>query len=806
MEAKPALAMSVRSLSRAPARGISLALLMRGALLALAVAVLALGVTIVRDRQHAQHWGLTYEANTSMLLVLDRAGAAARAGLHPGDVLTAVDLLPPGAVPGTIDGMLPVSIKHGDGLRMTMLTAPANGLSWDLVALLIVAGGLWLGGSVVGLWAPLQPAARYFALFALTGALALCCAVAQDPVLGWAQWVLGPAQFVAIGAYVLLQRSLVGHPSGRWSSPWIETALCAQGALMLAALLLGPRVFGSQTGATLAALSGLDLAALLILAHALAIGRLGREAPAPARRRVRLALLVGLAAWLPALALGWAPPMATLLGIGYITPLPPYSGAIGLAALALGYPAIVLRGDLFWLEVAIRRALVTLVVGGALIVLAALLWWIVVRLFHPSAGTQVVLGVLAALLALPVFEPARRTMQGGLDRRLTMGQFDYGPALQAVADALLPGPGQMVFDARTIAGVLVGHVPALLGISTITVWLRNAGQVDWLLFDGTAPDGRSHALPPALAATPRGPFMARHATVDGSDARSASPTVWDVPALSSAAVLCVPVHLAGDLRAVLLLGPRDSQDPYRTPDRAALVLLARQIAAALQLVDLLADLRARNAELAQLTGRLARAREEERKHLSRELHDAVVQDLVAVTRQLRRHQQGTLPEAIWQDLIAQTQEALTTTRRICNDLRPAILDLGLTSAVRELIERTYADGRPIRVQLEVCGAEQRVAEECEFALYRVIQESLANVVKHAQATDAVVSVRFMDMAVEVCVQDHGRGFVVPDRLEELAGDHLGLIGIRERLAVLGGTVQLTSQPGQGTLVCAQVPY
>jgi signal transduction histidine kinase len=271
-------------------------------------------------------------------------------------------------------------------------------------------------------------------------------------------------------------------------------------------------------------------------------------------------------------------------------------------------------------------------------------------------------------------------------------------------------------------------------------------------------------------------------------------------------VLCVPVHLAGDLRAIVLLGPRRSQDPYRRADRDALILLARQVAAALQLADLLADLQARNAELARLTGRLARAREEERKHLSRELHDAVAQDLVAITRQLRRHQQDTLPDAIWQDLIAQAQEALTTTRRICNDLRPAMLDLGLTSAIRELIERSYAGGRPIRVQLDVCGPEQRLSEDCEFALYRVTQESLANVVKHAHATDATVTVRADAATVQVCIQDNGRGFVVPARLEEMAGDHLGLIGMRERLLDLGGTVQVTSQPGQGTLVCAQMWY
>ena len=265
------------------------------------------------------------------------------------------------------------------------------------------------------------------------------------------------------------------------------------------------------------------------------------------------------------------------------------------------------------------------------------------------------------------------------------------------------------------------------------------------------------------------------------------------------------MYLGQEARALLLLGARRSQDPYRQPEHQALELLRRQVAAAVQFVDQLAELRARNAELAHLTSRLARAREEERKYLSRELHDDVAQDLIALTRQLRRHQPAEIPEAVWQDMAAQAQDALTATRRICNDLRPAILDMGLTSALRELVDRGSGSGQVPRLRVEVHGAELRLDEEREFALYRVAQEALANVTKHADAAEVLIAVRFGIDAIDIEIADNGHGFAVPDRLEDIGGDHLGLLGMRERVTALAGRLSVTSETGRGTTIRATMP-
>jgi signal transduction histidine kinase len=409
--------------------------------------------------------------------------------------------------------------------------------------------------------------------------------------------------------------------------------------------------------------------------------------------------------------------------------------------------------------------------------------------------------VALALLAatVPVFDPLRRLLQQMLERRLAVLEPAYTGSLEAISDRLLQAS-----DEAGIAAVLTGALPALLGLTHVAVWLR-AVDGQWRAFSPD-PDAQTTTVRQAALAQPA-PLEDRATVLPGLTPPTLQPDQPFPPPpeiAASGVALCVPVRIGDVPRGLLLLGPRRSQDPYRRPEHEALLLLSRQVAAALLVVDQLAELRQRNADLARLTSRLARAREEERKHLSHELHDSVAQDLVVLTRQLRRHQTGAIPDALWQDMIAQAQEALTTIRRICNDLRPAILDMGLASALRELVDRAATGVPAPQIAFEVQGAELRLDEEREFALFRMCQEALTNVLKHAAATEVTISVRFSPEAVEVEVADNGAGFVVPERLEEIGGDHLGLLGMRERLSALGGQMRVEAQPGQGTRVWARM--
>ena len=768
-----------------------------------AALVLLAGVAVARHLYEAPPSGLRYELNSGQLLFVERGGAVDAAGLRPGDRLAAIGMRPLGTEPAILDGLLPVSVARDGLLRVYWVAADRPGVPWSVVALLLVAACLWLAGAWLGLFGPARAPARLFAAFALAAALALCCCVPADAPFSWADRLFAPALFGALLAYIWLQRSLsvdsVRAASALFS--W-EGLLSAQALLVLAVLLLAPRALAISTLPRVAGLAGLDIPISLIGAHLPAVSRVRPGAPAPLRRRVRVGLLVGAAAWLPALVVGWLPPVAGLLGPGYIAPIPPYAGALSLLVPAATYPAIVVRGDLFWVELAVRRLLAAVVAGGLLLALGGAVWWAFDRQFALGREGQIALGVGLALAGAPLFDPFRRRLQGVLDRRLAVEQSDYGPALQTVASALLLRSGE-----AAIARVLYETAAPLLGIGDLRVWLRDSDGA-WRLFGQNMPDGVSGPVPVALQAPPATPFAPKPGAAVPQFAASSGSSDGlhsTVGAGLDDVALCVPIYLGDALRGLLLLGARRTEDPYRRPEREALQLLAQQVAAALQQVDLLGDLRARNLELAGLTRRLARAREEERKHLSHELHDDVAQDLIALTRQLRRYQQGALPDAIWQDMLAQAREALAAIRRICNDLRPATLDMGLEPALQDLVEHLPGDARQTDVRIQVEGEERQLDEERAFALYRVVQEALANMVKHAEAHAATVSLCYDPDSVQVQVRDDGRGFAVPVRLEDIPGDHLGLLGMRERLAELGGSIAVESSPGQGTLVRAWLP-
>jgi signal transduction histidine kinase len=208
---------------------------------------------------------------------------------------------------------------------------------------------------------------------------------------------------------------------------------------------------------------------------------------------------------------------------------------------------------------------------------------------------------------------------------------------------------------------------------------------------------------------------------------------------------------------------------------------------------------------------ITRAQEDERARIARELHDDTVQSLVVVSRQLdalAKADERKAPARAEQlhELRKDTDDVIQGVRRFSRDLRPSTLDdLGLVPALEGLAAAmTETDGIPTR--LWVTGERRRLSPEVELALFRVAQEALNNVKKHAEATEVLINVELIDGAVEMSVHDNGKGFTLPALIEELASSgHLGLIGMRERARLLGGTLTLQSQPQLGTKVVVTVP-
>ena len=208
---------------------------------------------------------------------------------------------------------------------------------------------------------------------------------------------------------------------------------------------------------------------------------------------------------------------------------------------------------------------------------------------------------------------------------------------------------------------------------------------------------------------------------------------------------------------------------------------------------------------------ITRAQEEERKRIARELHDDTAQVLGSLSRQLDnfvRKKHGLAPNEVLflKDLQAQLNHGVQGVHRFIQDLRPSLLDdLGLIPAVRSLVKGLQeSDG--IAADLGVVGEERRFSPEVELLLFRIVQEALNNIRRHARASDARVVIEFAEDRVKVTISDNGQGFSLSGRLDDLPrSGKLGLAGMQERVRLLGGTLEVMSTPGKGTTLVVEVP-
>ena len=201
--------------------------------------------------------------------------------------------------------------------------------------------------------------------------------------------------------------------------------------------------------------------------------------------------------------------------------------------------------------------------------------------------------------------------------------------------------------------------------------------------------------------------------------------------------------------------------------------------------------------------RVVSAQEAERRRLALELHDETGQALTSILLGLKAIGAAKTEEEAEQaeaEVRALVVQALQDVRALAVELRPAALDdFGLGSAAERLAQ-TFQERSGIETSVQAT-LDDRLPAEVETVLYRVVQEALSNVVKHAEAERVSIVVGQRDGTVVATIDDDGRGFAEADVRE----DALGLVGMRERLALVGGTLEIESTPGAGTTVAAQVP-
>jgi signal transduction histidine kinase len=225
-----------------------------------------------------------------------------------------------------------------------------------------------------------------------------------------------------------------------------------------------------------------------------------------------------------------------------------------------------------------------------------------------------------------------------------------------------------------------------------------------------------------------------------------------------------------------------------------------------QLVLVSRELQLAQGNLHQYIGSLTAGVENERQNLARELHDDTLQSLITLQQRVQmaemQRQQTELGEPLdLAELKNVIQHSIQNMRRLLRGLRPAYLDdFGLISALKILVEETDS-AQPVQIRLSVQGEERRLPAHVELALYRITQEALSNVLRHAQAQQAEVSFVFDKARVTSEIKDDGLGFAAPQQLDSFAsGGHFGLLGMSERADLVGAKLEIISSSGQGTTV------
>jgi signal transduction histidine kinase len=373
--------------------------------------------------------------------------------------------------------------------------------------------------------------------------------------------------------------------------------------------------------------------------------------------------------------------------------------------------------------------------------------------------------------------------------------------------AVLGGIGLLVIDdlrrgLEALARLSADVQSSARGDAVITALLERplrlrgvSGTALFVVADGRVLDGAGKAqpwrgapLPPAVAA------VVSQAVRDGRSVSAAMPPRSG----DERFVAALPIYHDAAVTQVLVL-TGDVRDPFSALDEEFLRALGRQVGSALQQAELTQQLEARTGELARLSSRLVAQHEEERKRLARELHDETGQLFSAM-----RMEVGALQEVAGAGDVATRMDALVTAgltslRRVTAALRPSLLDdLGLLSAVRSLVAELSREGK-VQATLDAPPVLVTMPRERELVLFRAVQEGITNVLRHAHASRLLVTMQVDGDEVRLTVDYDGVG--PPSRAhlaEQERGGHVGLVGMRERLAALGGRMSLEPSPLGGT--------
>lgn len=272
----------------------------------------------------------------------------------------------------------------------------------------------------------------------------------------------------------------------------------------------------------------------------------------------------------------------------------------------------------------------------------------------------------------------------------------------------------------------------------------------------------------------------------------------------------VPLMSRGKVMGVMNIASHTLQR-FTPEDVQLLSSISNQIAVAIENAKLYEELQRKEEMRGELLHLVISTQEEERRRIARGLHDEISQAITSLTVNL---------EAVADALPLDVDEVKSRLKRIQSiaigtldeihkviwELRPTLLDdLGLVAAVESYVEPHLAEAG-VKAHFETAGTERRMPTRVETAIFRIIQEAVTNIVRHANAESASISIEFEDNSIAVHIEDDGKGFDFDEAMRATReGRGLGLLSMKERAELLGGSLNIKSKPGQGTQIDLEIP-
>jgi len=495
--------------------------------------------------------------------------------------------------------------------------------------------------------------------------------------------------------------------------------------------------------------------AISVLCYAYLARAAGRE-----RRRLRFFMLGSALAVIPPNLLFFIP---RLSGASWWLPEWITAAFLLLAPGSFVY-AFAQRG-LYSADRFLNRALVYVLLSLGILALYVGPFLLVYPYLPADGATQMVIAAGLTLLVGLGFDRTRAHLQRWVDRLFYGGWYDYPAVVETVSDALARSLARAQLE-----DVLTRQVPKMMQLHPGELWIGDPGA-------------RGAGLPP-----------------DQPVDRVCYPT--------SAPQRQFPLSFEGQVRGLWTVGARLDGDDFTPTDRRILQTLAHQAEIALSNVLLVEALQRQVDQIRGMQHRLLRSREEEQARLARDLHDGPVQLLVGLNMQLGLLLSSGDGTPLSEELRAirnEVRRLLSDLRQVCAELRPPMLDtLGLGAALRALAEEWRAQhGQTVDLDLPPDAALRSLPGEVALNLYRVAQEALTNAARHATAERVGLWLRWDDGRLELVIEDDGHGFALPEALHTLTAEgHFGMVGMQERVNLIGGELAIESAPGQGTTVRA----